>query len=140
MTDNTIRKSIYIKASREQVWEYLTQPELLKTWFHAPKSPLTHQEHFEMLGAESGDKLIWGKVRDAQPYDRLEYTFSVGPMNGATSKVIWTLKDVDGGTRLSLVHSGLPRGAEAFGLTLALDKGWDGHIAELREALSALDA
>ena len=138
MTDNTIRKSIYVKATREQVWEFLTTPELMEKWFHAPKSPLEHGETYEMFGRESGDKLIWGRVRDASPFDRLEYTFTIGPMDGAKSKVIWTLKDVEGGTRLSLVHSGLPRGAEAFGLTLALDKGWDGHLLDLRTALIEL--
>jgi hypothetical protein len=70
----------------------------------------------------------------------LEYTFSIDAMNGEKSKVIWTLKEVENITRLSLVHSGLPRKAEALGLTLALDKGWDDHIAELREALKTLSA
>lgn len=140
MTDNTIRKSIYVKASRVQIWDHLTKPELLKAWFHVPKFELTMGEPFEMFGRDSGEKMCWGRVRDATPYDRLEYTFSIDAMNGEKSKVIWTLKEVDTITRLSLVHSGLPRKAEALGLTLALDKGWDDHIAELREALKTLSA
>lgn len=31
-------------------------------------------------------------------------------------------------------QSTLPQGAEAFGLTLALDKGWDDHLARMRAA------
>jgi uncharacterized protein YndB with AHSA1/START domain len=53
--------------------------------------------------------------------------------------VKWTLEDVAGGTRLSLVHEGLPAGEDAFVLTLALDKGWDGHFAQLRDALHGAD-
>lgn len=140
MTDNTLRKSIYLKNSRVEIWDHLTKPELIKAWFHAPKVELTQGEPYELFGRESGEKLAWGRVRDATPYERLEYTFSIAQMDGVRSKVIWTLKEVENITRLSLVHSGLPRGAEATGLTLALDKGWDGHIAELREALSTLDA
>jgi uncharacterized protein YndB with AHSA1/START domain len=138
MTETIIKKSIYIKASREQVWAYLTQPELLGKWFHVPKSALTAGASYEMFGRESGDKLMWGEVQEAQPYDRLAYTFSIGPMQGANSTVVWTLEEVSGGTRLSLEHSGLPQGAEPFGLTLALDKGWDAHIADLRTELIAL--
>ena len=51
------------------------------------------------------------------------------------SHVRWTLENVTGGTRLSLEHTGLPQGADAFGLVLALDKGWDDHIARMRAAL-----
>lgn len=71
----------------------------------------------------------------AQKPDYLEYTFTVGPMGDTVSTVKWTLNDVPGGTQLSLTHEGLPQGAEAFGLTLALDKGWDDHFMQMRSAL-----
>lgn len=135
MTDNTLRKSIYVKASRAQVWDFLTQPEQMKTWFHAPKAPLELGEHFELFGANSDEKLAWGRVRDYSEGERLEYTFSIAAMDGEKSKVIWTLKDAEPGTRVSLVHSGLPRGAQKFDLLLALDKGWDAHIADMRTQL-----
>ncbi len=132
MTDRVINKSIYLKASKADVWAYLTQPDKLATWFHPPKTPLKEGEKLEMFGAESGDLLIWGTVISADPHDYLEYTFTVGPMGDAVSTVKWTLTDVAGGTRLSLEHSGLPAAVEAFDLTLALDKGWDDHIGKMR--------
>ncbi len=135
MTNNVLRKMIYLKASKEQVWAYLTDPEKLAIWFHKPQKPLQGGESYEMFGTTSGDKLMWGEVVTAEPHDLLEYTFSIGPMQGATSTVRWTLEAVEGGTRLSLEHSGLPTGEEAFGLTLALDKGWDDHIGRMRESL-----
>jgi len=135
MTDNTLHKMIYLKASKEQVWAYLTDPDKLAIWFHKPAKPLASGEEYEMFGTTSGDKLMWGKVTAAEPHDLLEYSFSIGPMQGASSTVRWTLEAVEGGTRLSLEHSGLPQGEEAFGLTLALDKGWDDHIGRMRESL-----
>ncbi len=132
MTDTTIRKCIYLQASREVVWDYLTQPDKLATWFHAPKTPLSAGKKLEMFGADSGDKLIWGDVLVARAPEYLEYTFTVGPMGDAVSTVKWTLDSVAGGTRLSLEHIGLPQGVDAFGLTLALDKGWDDHITRMR--------
>ena len=135
MSDNTIRKSIFLDATPDQVWEWLTQPEKLGQWFHKPPAPLVEGQPMELCGAESGDPLIWGKVQVARPPEYLEYTFTIKPMGDASSLVKWTLDAVDGGTRLSLEHSGLPHGTEAFGLVLALDKGWDGHLTQMREAI-----
>jgi hypothetical protein len=75
---------------------------------------------------------MWGKVLVAKPFTQLEYTFSIAPMGDQSSTVRWLLTEVPGGTNLSLRHEGLPQGAEAYGLTLALDKGWDDHLARMR--------
>ena len=131
MTDTILRKSIYLKASPAQVWAYLTDPAKLAIWFHKPDVPLV-EGSYEMFGTDSGEKLMWGTVLVAEPYSRLEYTFSINPMGDQVSTVKWALNEVPGGTNLSLRHEGLPQGAEAFGLTLALDKGWDDHLARMR--------
>jgi uncharacterized protein YndB with AHSA1/START domain len=135
MTGTTLRKSIYIKATPDQVWVYLTEPDKLAIWFHKPETALRQGEPLAMYGAKSGDKVIWGDVRVARAPEYLEYSFTVKPMGDAVSVVKWRLQAVDGGTRLSLEHSGLPQGADAFDLVLALDKGWDDHIARMRAAL-----
>lgn len=131
MTDTILQKSIYLKATPAQVWAYLTDPAKLAIWFHKPDSALVEGD-YEMFGVESGDKLMWGKVLVTEPYSRLEYTFTIAPMGDQTSTVKWSLEEVAGGTKLSLRHEGLPQGAEAFGLTLALDKGWDDHLTRMR--------
>ncbi|SEW32775.1 Uncharacterized conserved protein YndB, AHSA1/START domain [Cognatiyoonia koreensis] len=136
MTDMILEKTIYLKATPAKVWDYLTEPDKLAIWFHKPKSPLIEGE-YEMFGVESGDKLMWGEVLVAEPFARLEYTFSIAPMAGQTSTVKWTLEDVEGGTKLSLRHEGLPQGEDAFGLILALDKGWDEHLARMRTSAHA---
>jgi uncharacterized protein YndB with AHSA1/START domain len=131
MSDTVLRKSIYLKATPAQVWAYLTDPQKLAIWFHKPETPLVEGE-YAMFGTESGDKLMWGNVLVAEPYSRLEYTFTIAPMGDRSSTVKWSLEEVPGGTNLSLLHEGLPQGEEAFGLTLALDKGWDDHLARMR--------
>ncbi|AFO93577.1 SRPBCC domain-containing protein (plasmid) [Phaeobacter inhibens] len=131
MTDTILRKSIYLRAAPAQVWAYLTEPEKLEIWFHKPKTPLV-EGPYEMFGTESGKRLMWGEVHLAEPYTRLEYSFTIAPMGDQTSTVSWTLTEVSGGTNLSLTHTGLPQGVEAFDLLLALDKGWDEHLARMR--------
>jgi len=132
MTNNILRKSIYIKANRETIWAYLTQPDKLAIWFHAPKSALEEGKPFALYGAESGNKVCWGDVRTARAPEYLEYTFAIGPMGDAISTVRWTLETVEGGTRLSLEHDGLPTGVAGFDLTIALDKGWEEHMSSMR--------
>ncbi|WP_209504304.1 MULTISPECIES: SRPBCC domain-containing protein [unclassified Ruegeria] len=135
MTDAVLKKSIFLRAEPETVWAYLTDPDRLAEWFHKPQHPLSAGQKLEMFGTTSGDLLIWGEVRVANPPKYLEYTFTVKPMGDAVSVVKWTLEPVAGGTRLDLRHEGLPQGADAFGLILALDKGWDEHFGKMRTAL-----
>ncbi len=136
LTKTVLRKSIYLRAAPAQVWAYLTEPEKLATWFHKPASTLV-EGRYEMFGTESGDKLMWGEVLVAEPFKRLDYTFTIKPMGDAVSTVKWTLEEVPGGTRLALEHEGLPQGEEAFGLLMALDKGWDDHMGRMRAHLHA---
>lgn len=131
MTQTVLTKSIYLKATPAHVWAYLTEPDKLATWFHKPNLPLVEGE-YEMFGTDSGERLMWGTVLLAQPHSRLDYTFTIKPMGDQTSTVKWTLTEVAGGTHLSLIHTGLPQGHDAFDLTLALDKGWDKHLDRMR--------
>ena len=135
MTGRTLKKTIFLKASRQKVWEYLTEPDRLAEWFHAPKSTLATGGALKMYGTTSGDLLIWGDVIEARAPEYLEYTFTVKPMGDAKSVVRWRLTEVAGGTELALEHSGLTADAEGFDLLLALDKGWDNHFMQMREAL-----
>lgn len=137
MTDNTLRKSIILSAPPATVWEYLTEPDKMAIWFHAPKSTLTQGAPLALYGGDSGDKLCWGDVRVARPPEYLEYTFTIAPMGDTVSVVKWTLDAVESGTCLSLEHEGLPEGSEAFGLLMALDKGWDGHLGKMRTDIAA---
>ena len=138
MTNAILRKTIFLRATRDEVWAFLTEPDKLAKWFHAPKATLAQGQKLEMFGTESGDLLIWGDVLAARKPEYLEYTFTVKPMGDAKSLVKWTLTEVPGGTQLSLEHEGLPASAEAFDLILALDNGWDKHFIQMREALHAV--
>ena len=93
MTETILRKSIYLKAEPAEVWAYLTDPEKLALWFHKPTATLREGD-YEMFGTETGDKLIWGSVLVAEPFSRLEYTFTIKPMGGQISTVKWRLEEV----------------------------------------------
>ena len=75
MTDPVLRKTIFLRATREEVWAFLTEPDKLAKWFHAPKVPLAEGQPLELFGTTSGDLLIWGEVREARAPEYLEHTF-----------------------------------------------------------------
>ncbi|MBO9446261.1 SRPBCC domain-containing protein [Ruegeria sp. R14_0] len=135
MTNSILQKAIFLRAEPETVWAFLTEPDRLAEWFHKPEHPLTAGQKLKMFGTTSGDLLIWGEVRAARRPEYLEYTFTIKPLGDTVSVVKWTLDAVPGGTRLGLVHEGLPQNAEAFGLILSLDSGWDEHFDKMRKAL-----
>lgn len=133
MTDTTLRKSIYVKADKARVWEFLTKAELLGRWFHPADSDLSEGKDYTLSSQKDGDRMCWGKVIVSQPHDYMKWDFTIGPMAGAMTTVEWHLESAPGGTRLTLTHSGLPTDVDGFGLVLALDKGWHGHLGNLYE-------
>lgn len=133
MADTTIRKSVYLPAERSRVWEFLTKSELLNEWFHPAEKDLVEGQDYLLTSQKDGDRMCWGRVEKAKPYDYMRWSFTVGPLNGAMTTVEWHLTDAPGGTCLTLEHSGLPTDAEGYGLVMALDKGWHGFLLKLHD-------
>lgn len=139
MSNDTLNKSIFLPASRETVWSFLTQKDKLKLWFHPAEADLADKQDYALISIGEGgavDKLCWGTVLEMDPPSRLVCTFTVKPLNGALTKVTWELESINDGTKLSLTHDGISAaaGEAAMGLILALDKGWDEHLARLRSS------
>lgn len=134
MNTTEIIKTIFLPVSAKVAWGYLTRADKLSKWFHAPKQDLEDGQDYALFGVESGDKLCWGRVLNMQPYTTLAYSFAVKPFPDIDTQVHWTLDEIEGGTRITMRHTGLDSAsAESFGLSMALDKGWDGHFAKLRD-------
>ena len=142
MTDATINKSIILNAPRETVWSYLTDKNKLGQWFHPAKADLAEKQDYTLIKKEedgSTTNMCWGNVLQMNEPSLLVYTFTVKPLGGAMTTVTWTLEEIRGGTKLSLAHEGLEAaaGEAAMGLLMALDTGWDKHLASLRSAATA---
>ena len=86
MTDVTIRKTIYLRAAPAQVWAYLTEPEKLAVWFHRPDKALTEGD-YAVYAPDGGEKMMWGRVIVAQPFERLHYTFAIPAFGDSERRV-----------------------------------------------------
>jgi len=141
MNTTTINKSIFLAAPREIVWTYLTDRDKLGQWFHAAQSNLIEGQPYTLLeNAEDRDsKICWGEVLTAEKPALLRYTFTVKPMGGAMTTVCWTLEQIPGGTRITLTHEGIYEsgGDSWLELLMALDKGWEEHLSNLRGQTTA---
>ncbi len=131
--DTTIRKSVFLATPKTRVWEFLTKADLLNEWFHPADADLAEGEDYMLRSQKDGDRMCWGKVVEARPHDYMKWDFTVGPMNGQMTTVEWELTEAPGGTRLTLIHSGLPSDVDGFGLVMALDKGWHGFLLNLHD-------
>lgn len=141
MTD-CIAKTVFLKAPKATVWAFLTEKEKLARWFHPAENDLADGADYALMGQSSEGGMVkqcWGTVQHWEPPSKLIYSFTVKPLNGVMTTVTWTLDEIEGGTRLSLLHEGVgdAAGEAAFGLLMALDKGWDEHFGRLRQTASA---
>lgn len=141
MNTTTINKSIFLAASRETVWDYLTDKNKLGEWFHPAAENLVEGKPYALLAdaTDSSSKMCWGEVLSASKPSFLSYTFTIKPLGGAMTTVNWTLEEAAGGTRVTLVHEGIGQAAgdAALGLLMALEEGWDKHFVKLRGIVAA---
>lgn len=143
MSDTTITKTCFFAASPETVWSFLTEKDKLAQWFHPAISDLAVGEDYALVKKdEDGNevKICWGHVLEMDKPSTLVYTFTVGPLNGAMTKVTWMLEAIQDGTRLTLKHEGVSKAAgdAAIGLLMALDKGWDEHLDSMRNLMPSM--
>ena len=136
MTMTTLTKTIFLKASRKTVWEFLTNKDKLADWFHPADSNLEADKDYALRSRSDGNKICWGAVELWNPVAELVYSFTVGPLGGVETKVRWLLEEVGEGTKLTMVHSDLPVEGEGFTIVTSFDKGWDKHLGSMRDMLT----
>jgi len=142
MNTTTIVKSVFFNASRETVWEFLTDKDKLGTWYHPAEKDLAEGSDYSLYRLDdAGEKVpqITGRVVEMKAPSRLVTTFVIGPFQGQETTITWILEESAGGTRLLLTHEGIAEvmGEGAMHLLMALDHGWDKHLGDLRTGASA---
>ena len=111
---------LFIKATPEQVWEAIVDPELTSKYFYGSRITVTPEGRVSTSpdGSES-----WGdsEVLEWDPPHKLVHgwrsAYDPELASEATSRVTWEIEPQDGGlTKLTLVHDqleGAPKTAES---------------------------
>ncbi len=135
MSDGVIIKTIYLKATPEKVWKFLTEREKMARWFHETNRDLIKTGPFEYYRHDTDAKdrkLMWGDVLEVDPPTKLVHTFTHQWLEGVITTVTWELLSIEDGTQLTLTHEGIETYEELSGH----DKGWDQHLTRIRNVIN----
>jgi uncharacterized protein YndB with AHSA1/START domain len=125
--------SVVVAAEPEEVWEYFTRAEAMVTWMG----------HYALLDARPGGELaidvnesqIRGRYEELDRPRRLVVRWGFAgsrELPPGTSTVEVRLSKVDDGTRVDVIHSGLP--------SVERDKhdhGWHHFLGRLADVITA---
>ncbi len=108
-----IKQNWFFRQSPEEVWEYLTKPELLEQWLmKADLQPIVgHKFRFTYTPKEGSnyEGFVDCEVLEAEPVTKLSYSWKGNTKDrkrSFDSKVVWTLIPKENGTELQLQHKG----------------------------------
>src|SRR5437764_623718 len=109
--DAGIHQKIFFSQPPNEVWDYLTQPDLLEQWLmKADFKPIKgHQFRFTTVPKKDSNYngVVTCEVLEVKPFIQLSYSWNGTTKDGSrtfTSKVEWTLTPKGNGTELQLKH------------------------------------
>ena len=129
----TLRLSRVIAAPLERVWRAIIEPEEIAKWLGAT---VTHDARVEghMRVDWEGSYLAGGRILAYDPPRLVEYEWDALPQRDSDSVVRFELREVSGGTELTLTHRDMtPDDAPLNGA------GWHAHLDSLAAMLAGGD-
>jgi len=136
----TIKHRLFYQHSPSEVWEYLTNSELMAQWLmpnnFLPKLGHDFTFNIKPIPSFDFDGIIYCKVLELSPYKKLAYSWKGGPGDGSTnldSVVTWTLHEKDNGTELLVEHSGL---MENINIYNAMNEGWISNMKKMNDLIN----
>lgn len=137
-----IKHTWFFSQRPAQVWEYLTNSELLAQWLMPNNFKLEKGHEFEFrtkpMPALNLDGIFRCKVLEIDPLKRLVYSWQGGPdaSNIVFDTIVeWTLTEKDKGTELLLLHKGFKEQNEE--IFIGMSKGWPEKIEKMLSLLKA---
>ena len=133
-----IKQTWQFSQSPQEVWEYLTKPELIEQWLmkNTFKPVKGHKFQFTFIAKPEAKYIgvVDCEVLEIIPFAKLSYTW-----NGSTqdksrnynSVVVWTLTPNNNGTELQLNHDGFTVMEDI----LTHSNGWNGCLNKMEKLL-----
>ncbi|GGB03741.1 SRPBCC family protein [Puia dinghuensis] len=134
---NEIKQTWSFPQPPQEVWEYLTKPDLLEQWLGKTDFQPTVGHKFRFVSPYCNDSYC--EVLEVVPFTRLSFSWqkrSLKDDKPFNSKVVWTLVPKPNGTELQLVHNGFTALEDLDGH----DKGWIACAKQLEELLNTVES
>jgi uncharacterized protein YndB with AHSA1/START domain len=128
-----IKRTWFFNQSPQEVWEFLTKPELLGEWMMETDFQPIVGYKFRFIC----DEITFCEVLEVKPHTKLSYSWRANSAIGEhsfNSKVVWTLFGKENGTELQLVHNGFTALEDYVGH----DKGWTTLSTRLVDLLNTI--
>jgi len=127
-----MKRDIHLKwffpHSVDAVWECITDPALMDQWFMKSnfKPEVGYQFQFRDKPRPGWDGIVYCEVLEIIPNRKVTFNWKGGPRPGVINLdtvVTWTLQPVEGGTELTLDHTGFS-GFRNLLVSLMMGQGW----------------
>lgn len=145
---NEIRRTITLPASRDKVWDALTNPAKIAKWF-GNRVEFDNLAVGEMILFGWEEDLVRGVIANVSPKSRFAYEWEAGRNNldtpfeeMTTTLVAFNLEEVPEGTRLTMVETGfsaLPGDLKLWQFK-ENNSGWDVELQDLQNYFLVLTA
>ena len=136
--EKNIMKKYFYQARQDEVWRALTEPAEISAWLMTTTDfAATRGARFTMQAKPMGkwDGKICGEVLIADKPDVLSYTWKGNQMK-STTVIKWTLTPQNGGTLLTLEHTGFS-GLPDYILGVFHAMGWNRFLKQLDRQIRA---
>ena len=123
-----LEREVWINAKAETVWAFLTEPGKMIRWMGVEAAAEPKPGGGSRVNL-TGREIAAAEFLRATPHKHLTYTWGwegEDALPPGKSKVEITLREEKGGTRLRVVHSGLPPDQVA-----GHGEGWDHYLERL---------
>jgi uncharacterized protein YndB with AHSA1/START domain len=137
-----VKHQYFFPQGPEMVWEYLTRSDLMELWLmpnnFEPIPGFEFQFRIKPVPQLDFDGIVYCKVLEIVPHQKLSYSWRSGPGNGKIdldSIVVWKLIPKGNGTELLLEHTGF-KDIENFKMYSAVNDGWLVNIKKIAGLLN----
>ena len=128
--ENEIRQTRHFNQPPQEVWDYLTKPELIEQWLGKTDFKPVTGHKFRFISPYGNDSYC--EVLEVKPFTRLAYSWQKNSAKDHklfNSTVVWTLIPKENGTELQLVHNGFT----AVEDVIAHTNGWNICLKKIEE-------
>jgi uncharacterized protein YndB with AHSA1/START domain len=136
-----IKQTWFFKQSPQEVWEYLTKPELIEQWLMKTDfQPIVgHKFRFTFIAKPESkyEGAVHCEVLEIKPFTKLSYSWNGGTQDKSrnfNSTVVWTLVPKDNGTELQLQHDGFTMLEDILNHT----NGWNSCLKKFEEHINSI--
>ena len=130
--------------SPNEVWEYLTQADLIALWLmpnnFKPDLGYEFQFRAKPIPSLDLDGIFYCKILEIVPFQKLIYSWKGGPGNGdftLDTVVVWTLEKYGNGTKLLLEQTGFKE--TNLAIYSAMTNGWQMNVQKMINYLNPKD-